>query len=340
MSTLAAVKYVFLDVVAFTTDRNVEAQADIVAALTQGVRESVEALSVDQSNIIFLPTGDGMCIGFVNIDEPYDIHIQFAQELLARLSAHNAKDISPSRKFSVRIGVNANTDNLFIDINGNRNAAGAGINIAARVMDFADGDQILVSSAVHEVLRYRERYEQAFRQFDGLAKHDFPMTVFQFVSPTPGLSTVVPRAFQQRIRVIPPLSGAMAFYFGLAHKYRDFIMQNSQPYANRAAILWLWYRAKDAAVVAAAKPFEVPHLETYGAGKLTDADQLHYYERSNFNIVWDFAEYLIATNLRVYHKYFETGSEGTDYRFVNAEGVTRLKADAPDVLISLGVPSA
>lgn len=55
------------------------------------------------------------------------------------------------------MGINTNADNLVTDINGARNLAGAGINIAQRVMDSADGNQILVSHSVYDTLRDREK---------------------------------------------------------------------------------------------------------------------------------------------------------------------------------------
>lgn len=240
MGNLATVKYIFLDVVDFTSERSVEAQADIIDALNVGVSASVSDLEVPPSNVIFLPTGDGMCIALVDVEDRYDLHLRIAQRLLARIDEHSRSQQSVARRFTIRVGINANIDNLVIDINGNRNVAGAGINMASRVMSLADGNQILVSAGVHEVLRYREQYEKAFRPFHGIVKHDVRLDVFQFIASSPGLSTAVPRAFQPRITVIRPLSGKIAYYFALSHKYRDFLMQRNDENVARAGVTWLW----------------------------------------------------------------------------------------------------
>jgi len=340
MTTLAPIKYVFLDVVDFTMNRSVEAQADVVEALNSIVRAAVVSVGVPAESVLYIPTGDGMCIAIIAVDHPYDIHILLATAIVAGVTEYNQTQASDSRRFSVRLGVNANIDNLIRDINGNSNVAGAGINMAARIMGLADGNQILISSAAYDVLRYREAYEKAFRPFAGSVKHDLPIEVYQLVAPSPGLITTVPRAFQPRIRVLPPLSGAVAHYFALSHKFRDFLMHHNEQFAQRAGVVWLWYRASDAATVESSKQFERPTLQTHGAGHLSDEQQLEYYEASNFNLIWDFAECIIREYLAVYGRYFEVGADGVDYRFINAEGVTRVTSEAPGALLAAGAGGA
>ena len=339
-SNLAPVKYVFLDVVDFTTARSVEAQADIVSALNSSVLGALDDIAIARDAVILLPTGDGICAALINIEDPYDIHIRLALRIVARVDAYSRAELSPSRKFTVRLGLNSNTDNLVTDINGNRNVAGAGINIAARVMSLADGNQILVSSNVFEVLRYRENYEGAFKQFNGTVKHDLPLTVYQLVRSHPGLNIAIPREFQTKIRVLAPLSGPLAFYFGLSHRYREFLLAHNEQYASRAGILWLWYRAQDAHQVATAKPFERPDIQTYGYEKLSDLEQLEYYENLSFNVVWDLTSYLLTDVFEGQWRFFEAGSEGTDLRFVTEDGIARLRSEAPDVWAALGLDGA
>ena len=68
------------------------------------------------------------------------------------------------RKFDVRIGVNENVDNLIFDINDRANLTGAGINYARRIMDYADGGNILISQTVYERLSQREKYLEKFKE--------------------------------------------------------------------------------------------------------------------------------------------------------------------------------
>ncbi len=138
------VRYTYLDVVEFTKDRSIEAQSDIVKALNAVVRISLSALDPVPQEKLFLPTGDGL--GIALLDEPgrYDHHILLALEILSQLSKRNASTKDPMRRFNVRIGLNENTDNILTDINRHTNVAGAGINMAQRVMSVADAGQLLV----------------------------------------------------------------------------------------------------------------------------------------------------------------------------------------------------
>ena len=120
-------KYIFLDVVGFSK-RSAEAQSQIVKALNSIVHAALRQCQVDDQDRILIPTGDGMCIALVNIQLPYDIHIQTALQILKLLSEHNQSTPDASRQFEVRIGINQNTDILVQDVNDRPNIAGAGIN--------------------------------------------------------------------------------------------------------------------------------------------------------------------------------------------------------------------
>ena len=133
-------KYIFLDVVGFSR-RSAEAQSEIVKQLNTIVHTALGEGGVDGQNRILIPTGDGMCIALVSIQLSYDVHIQTALQILKLLSDRNQSTRDASRQFDVRIGVNQNTDILVQDVNDRPNIAGAGINMASRIMDKADGNQ-------------------------------------------------------------------------------------------------------------------------------------------------------------------------------------------------------
>jgi class 3 adenylate cyclase len=151
-ATISA-KYIFLDIVGFTHNRSIEAQTDIIGVLNSIVLEAVSRYCIDAENRILLPTGDGICLVLLGIESPYDIHIQIALSLIEGIEKHNSTAIDEQRKFKIRVGINSNTDNLVTDVNGNQNIAGAGINLAQRVMSAADGNQILVGQPVFDTLR-------------------------------------------------------------------------------------------------------------------------------------------------------------------------------------------
>jgi class 3 adenylate cyclase len=135
---------------------------------------------------ILLPTGDGMCIAlFPSLFEAstgYDIHLNIALEILAGLESYNIFTNNNDRKFAIRVGLNENTDNIIIDVNGKQNVAGRGINMAQRTMSKADGNQILIGEATYQTLCEREKYVKAFRPYSAKTKHDEIFTVYQFIS--------------------------------------------------------------------------------------------------------------------------------------------------------------
>lgn len=192
-----AAKYVFLDIVGFTRNRTVEAQADIVKQLNAIVIEAVKESGSPRDKFIFIPTGDGICIGLLNVEAPVDVHMQIALSILERISKYNASAQNKARQFQVRIGINANTDTLVVDINNRQNIAGAGISMASRIMGLADGDQIIVGQSVYDTLRYREKYDSAFRSYRATVKHGAMLDVYQFVAGRHnGLNTEEPKSLK------------------------------------------------------------------------------------------------------------------------------------------------
>ncbi len=235
-------KYIFLDVVSFTKNRSIEAQSDIVSALNSLVKTSISEQGILENKVIYIPTGDGICIALIDIEAPFDIHLQSALRILENIKKHNDVTENVKRKFQVRIGLNANIDNLIIDINDRLNVAGAGISMAARIMDMADGNQILIGPAVYETLRYREKYESAFKSFYKTVKHGVGVTVYQFVKEGfTGLNIDTPEAFKGSVYTEPQLSRFAAHYFAHAIKQRPFFLKRislSDAFPS-AIILWL-----------------------------------------------------------------------------------------------------
>ncbi len=187
-------KYVFLDVVQFTRNRDIEDQAYIVEQLNRCVEFGLEQSKIPESRRILLPTGDGMCIVLVALPpsgespqeefvEPFDLHLRLARYILTLLAVHNERVQKENpRAFQIRIGINqANTDILYTDINGRWNMAGAGINRAQRVMSMADGNQMLVSRSVHDDLQPRRDYAHAFAgPYHAEVKHGEILELYQY----------------------------------------------------------------------------------------------------------------------------------------------------------------
>jgi TolB-like protein/class 3 adenylate cyclase/Tfp pilus assembly protein PilF len=131
----------FIDVVGYST-RLINEQAAVVAELNQLVRETSHFRSAEAAGrLIRIPTGDGMALVFFNTPEA---PVQCALEICQALRAH--PDIH------VRMGIHSGPVNPVPDVNDRPSVAGAGINIAQRIMDCADAGHILLSKRVAEDL--------------------------------------------------------------------------------------------------------------------------------------------------------------------------------------------
>ena len=95
--------------------------------------------------LIRLPTGDGMALAFCD-------HARRA----GALRSADRQGVANHPELKVRMGVHSGPVNGMTDVNDRSNVAGAGINIAQRVMDCGDAGHILVSKRVAEDLaQYR-----------------------------------------------------------------------------------------------------------------------------------------------------------------------------------------
>src|SRR5467141_3233692 len=97
--------------------------------------------------LIKIPTGDGMALVFYTSPEA---PAQCAIEISRALKEHP--------RLRLRIGVHSGPVSGVIDVNGHANLAGAGLNMAQRVMDCGDAGHILLSKHVAEDLKEYEQW--------------------------------------------------------------------------------------------------------------------------------------------------------------------------------------
>lgn len=176
-------RYVYIDVVDFTEGRSVEAQSDILACLSQVVGQAVMEQIPLGDQVLFLPTGDGVCVCLVNLIHPFDLDIQIALSVLEKIHAANAEQVDVSRRFEVRVGVNENQDNLILDIKGGVNVVGLGINMAQRVMSLAGPSRLLLGQAVYERLSQRELYRHWLSPLQAIVKHGRRLQCYEYFNP-------------------------------------------------------------------------------------------------------------------------------------------------------------
>jgi class 3 adenylate cyclase len=324
-----SVKYIFLDIVSYSHERSVEAQADIIGILNKLVRNSVNEYHIDQDAVVYLPTGDGICVALLGVENPYDILIRISLLLLKKLNDYNKKTSDEMRRFKIRIGLNANVDNIVTDINGKRNVAGAGINLAQRVMNVADANQILAGEAVYETLRYREKYMQAFSSFTARIKHGLEITVHQLIQPAPGLDISVPEQFMIEDEPEPPLTLLVAYYFAHAIKNRQFLttVAREQSGGAYAAIVLLYMLANDSTETATSSEFDPHKPHTWGYQEGVFIEQFAHYNSLDYWIICDLSEFIFDTHLVRYLKYFEPEVYPNNRLFINRKGREKLQSE-------------
>jgi len=133
----------FIDIVGYSK-LLISEQSELLGVLNDAVREAGEFRSAEADDrLVRLPTGDGMALVFRDSPEQ---PVRCALEISQALKAHP--------KLRVRMGVHSGPVNEVADVNERANIAGAGINIAQRVMDCGDGGHILLSKHVAEDLQH------------------------------------------------------------------------------------------------------------------------------------------------------------------------------------------
>src|SRR5213079_2675449 len=125
---------------------SINEQRAVVDELTTIVRGSGQYQKAEAaSRLIKIPAGDGMALVFYT-----------SQEAPARCAIEISGALKAHPRLQVRMGVHSGPVSGVIDVNGHANLAGAGLNMAQRVMACGDGGHILVSKHVAEDL---EEYE-------------------------------------------------------------------------------------------------------------------------------------------------------------------------------------
>lgn len=268
-------------------------------------------------------------------ESKFDIQMIVALGILEKIHHYNEKQNDEMRQFNVRIGINENVDNVIEDINGRRNVAGSGINLASRIMDNADGGQILVSQAVYDILHVREKYTDAFKSYSATIKHGIEIPVHQYIKDGHiGLDTKTPSSLSSE-KTVYRLSKKSAYYFAHAIKNREFIAQKLaiDGSVEYTSVILLWYLADDSCTMSEVKSFESPNLKLPGDGKLTFEQLFEIFDSIHFDVRCDFSNFIAGSHLEKYHEEsFEVAKYGFKrYCIINKHGQEKLKKQHPDI---------
>ena len=134
---------------------------DRVTAL---LSESLKDVAIDQR--IILDTGDGAAISFLGDPEDALFVSMHMRDFLQRALV-DASEAAIASELGLRIGINLGPVKLVRDINGQPNIVGDGINVAQRIMSFAQPAQIVVSRSYYDVVSViSDEYAKLF-QYEG-----------------------------------------------------------------------------------------------------------------------------------------------------------------------------
>ena len=140
----------FIDIVGYS-QLLITQQSEHLETLKRIVRSTAEFRAAEaEGKLLRLPTGDGGALVFRTTPEA---------PVLCALEI--AKELKKHPELGVRMGIHSGPVNAITDLNEQANIAGAGINIAQRVMDCGDAGHILLSKHVAEDLEHYPRWQSS-----------------------------------------------------------------------------------------------------------------------------------------------------------------------------------
>jgi TolB-like protein/Tfp pilus assembly protein PilF len=175
----------FIDIVGYS-QLSINQQRGAIEELNEIVRGSPQFQNAEAAaQLIKIPTGDGMALVFYrNPEQP----VECALEISRALKAHP--------KMHLRMGAHSGPVSGVIDVNGHANLAGAGLNIAQRVMDCGDAGHILVSKHVADDLGEYEHWRSLLHDLGECeVKHGMRISIVNVYADEVG-NAQLPKKFQ------------------------------------------------------------------------------------------------------------------------------------------------
>ena len=175
----------FIDMVGYSK-LSINHQHTAVEELNQIVRASEQFQRAEAaSRLLTIPTGDGMAVVFYTSPEA---PAQCAVEISRALKEHP--------RLQLRMGIHSGPVSGVVDVNERANLAGAGLNMAHRVMDCGDAGHILLSKHVAEDLEEYERWRPLLHDLGSCElKHGVRVSVVNLYNDQFGNSKL-PRKFE------------------------------------------------------------------------------------------------------------------------------------------------
>src|SRR5438309_6363477 len=158
----------FIDIVGYSK-LLINEQSEQIQKLKGIVRGTEQfRLAEAEGKLLRLPTGDGGALVFRNSPEaPVLCALEISKELKSHPELH------------VRMGIHSGPVYEVTDLNEQANIAGAGINIAQRVMDCGDAGHILLSRHVTDDLEHYPQWRSLLHDLgEAEVKHGVPVRIF------------------------------------------------------------------------------------------------------------------------------------------------------------------
>ena len=192
-SQLEIAHVLFTDIVGYSK-LPIDQQSELLGELNRVVRATEQFRAAETAGkLVRLPTGDGMALAFfTSVDAPVRCALEIAGALKSR------------PKIQLRMGVDSGPVDQIVDVNDRPNVAGAGINMAQRVMDCGDAGHILLSRRVAaDLAQYSKWQPQLHDLGEAEVKHGVIVSLVNLYTETlgnPALPEKVQRA--QRLETL------------------------------------------------------------------------------------------------------------------------------------------
>jgi tetratricopeptide (TPR) repeat protein len=220
----------FIDIVGYSKLLITE-QTEQVQKLKEIVRGTEQVrLAEAEGKLLRLPTGDGGALVFRTSPEA---PVLCALEISKALKAH------PELK--VRMGIHSGPVNEVTDLNAQANIAGAGINIAQRVMDCGDAGHILLSKRVADDLEHYPRWRAYLHELGECeVKHGHKVSLVNFYDGGVG-NREIPRKFREakaaRSEKLWKIAVPAAFLILLAAGAFYYLSRQGKPLTDKDTIV-------------------------------------------------------------------------------------------------------
>ena len=150
--------FFFIDIVGLSNPiLSTETQRTKIQILNDTIYECKTFRNSPKDEILILPTGDGMLIGFKNgLEQPLNLAIEFHKQI----EKYNNKSTAVE-KIETRIGCHIGHVFVVSDVYGNINLWGPGAILARRIMDMGDANHILMSNDLaNDLIEISSNYEK------------------------------------------------------------------------------------------------------------------------------------------------------------------------------------